>query len=214
MIYVKKASPLTCNLEAACLGIAILVVLTGCASALNTAGKGDYACPGMPSGVLCKTPAAVYKSTHLDPVETEFDKPIGSAAVAASEEARKPNAATHSKIANAAARNSTTNGANGPRPVREPATVVRIWIAPWVDKQDNLHLAQTQYTEVKPRTWTVGKPESTANSGYVIPHRAYESIASGDAPKNERNEKRPSDVNQSVKSQASREANALAEPLN
>jgi len=165
-----------------------VLTLSGCASALNTAGSGDYGCPGMPSGVLCKTPAAVYKSTHLEPEPTEFDTPIeGPASLQAakaqvSQDAPKSRAqitAQAAAVPPAAVINPQAAAgkfASGPRPVREPARIARIWIAPWIDKHDNLHLAQTHYTEIKPRTWTVGRPEAVSGGGYVIPYKAYEAI--------------------------------------
>ena len=195
------------------LSLSTLTILSGCSSLFNTAGSGDYSCPGMPNGVLCKTPAAVYKSTHLDPPVTEFDTPIGAAAVAEFEASRFSATTTPSKAANAAVA-APSNVSSGPRPVREPAKVARIWIAPWVDKHDNLHLAETQYTEIKPRTWTVGLPEVAASAGYVIPHRAFDDIQAGAEAKNERSETRTSDGTPSANSQASREASALVAPPN
>jgi len=191
---------------------AALVVgaLSGCSSVLNTADNADYGCPGMPLGVTCKTPAAVYKSTNGDVGETAFDQPIGADAQAKVE---APVAQSHGLASTRAA----TTAKPGPRPVREPARVARIWIAPWVDRNDNLHLAQTLYTEIKPRTWTVGKPEVAASSGYVIPHKAFESIESPvSVASNEREEKRPSVGNTpTVSSQASREvADLIAPPGN
>lgn len=186
----------------------VIVMLPGCSSVLNTASNNDYACPGMPMGVVCKTPAAVYKSTHGDVGETEFDQPIGVNGQSEGTTATK--AEIYGKVA-------TPVGANlGPRPVREPARVARIWIAPWVDKNDNLHLAQILYTEVKPRTWTVGKQEVAAGSGYVIPHKAFESIESPEsAVRNERREKRPSvGSTPTVSSQTSREVGDLVAPQN
>lgn len=152
-------------------------VLPGC-SLLNPADSADYACPGMPMGVTCKTPAAVYKSTNGELAQTEFDTPIGGVA-------GKTNTSSSGQLADAAARTTSGKAAvvPGPKPVREPAKVARIWIAPWIDKSDNLHLAQTIYTEIKPRTWTVGKPEVAASAGYVIPHKAFNAIG-GDKPSN------------------------------
>lgn len=155
--------------------LAVILTLTGCASALNTAGSGDYGCPGMPTGVLCKTPAAVYKSTHLDPKPTDFDLPINGAL---SGEAAKsqPMPMANSQAGFVDIQAAAHKFIAGPRPVREPARIARIWIAPWIDKQDNLHLAQTHFTEIKPRTWTVGRQEAISGGGYVIPYKAYEAI--------------------------------------
>ena len=41
-------------------------------------------------------------------------------------------------------------------PIREPARVMRIWIAPWQDASGNLHMASRVYTEIAPRQWSVG----------------------------------------------------------
>lgn len=41
-------------------------------------------------------------------------------------------------------------------PIREPARVMRIWIAPWQDATGNLHMASRVYTEIAPRQWSVG----------------------------------------------------------
>lgn len=187
------------------LATSVIGTLSGCSTVLNTADNAEYGCPGMPMGVTCKTPAAVYKSTNGEVAATPFDQPIG---VTAETKNEAPLAQGGAQPAQRAA--STVKP--GPRPVREPARVARIWIAPWVDKEDNLHLAQTLYTEVKPRTWTVGKPEVAASSGYVIPHMAFDSIESP-VESNVRDEKRPSvGTAPTVSSQTSREAASLIAP--
>lgn len=149
------------------------IVLSGCGSLLNPAGSSEYGCPGMPMGVTCKTPAAVYKSTHGETEQTEFDTAFGRAGEAA---ARTSKAQKAEQGAPASAGAPAAHQRMSIKPVREPARVARIWIAPWVDKNDNLNLASFQYTEIKPRTWTVGVPESKSASGYVIPHRAFDAI--------------------------------------
>lgn len=165
---------------AAC--VAILGSMVGCASTLNTADNSDFGCPGMPLGVVCKTPAAVFNSTNGELPVTDFDTPIGAKKIANGDVGNNMSVPEHKVVAampgmpglpeiNDLAKN------HGPRPVREPARVVRIWIAPWVDKQDNLHLAQLQYSEVTPRYWTVGIDEVKSGSSYVIPHVAFNNIA-------------------------------------
>ena len=41
-----------------------VILLAGCASTLNTADHDAFACPGMPAGVICKSPVQVYRATH------------------------------------------------------------------------------------------------------------------------------------------------------
>jgi hypothetical protein len=46
----------------------------------------------------------------------------------------------------------------GPVPIRVPAQVMRIWIAPWEDDHGDLHAPGYLYTEIAPRRWTIGEP--------------------------------------------------------
>ena len=142
------------------------VVLAGCAGTFNTSDNDSFGC-GLPKGETCKTPSAVYKSTNADLPKTEYDEPINI-------QKSIPGLAATAKAVPAPGVAYTT--APGPRPIREPAQVVRIWIAPWVDKNDNLSLAQYQYAEIKPRTWSIGIEEGRG-PGYVIPHLAIGSVA-------------------------------------
>lgn len=208
------ATPLFCGMEeklvtrakTLMVSAAALSLLSGCGSMLNPAENGSYACPGMPHGVICKTPAAVYKSTNGDVASTEFDQPIGVG---------QPEGGTLSKDAIYGQQfdngNTSVGVKPGPRPVREPARVARIWIAPWVDKNDSLHLAQILYTEIKPRTWTVGKQEVASGGGYVIPHKAFAGI---EAPKAINQQNTQQSVTPTVNSQSNLDAAELVAPRN
>jgi conjugal transfer pilus assembly protein TraV len=46
----------------------------------------------------------------------------------------------------------------GPVPLRVPAQVMRVWIAPWEDSRGDLHAPGYLYTEIEPRRWTLGAP--------------------------------------------------------
>lgn len=192
----------------------VLLGLGGCASSVNTAGSADFACPGMPMGVTCKTPGAVYKSTNQDLPVTDFDTPLGSLllnqnqslASAAAAQTLQPGGQAAKTISTAYSLPTVASierKTARPKPVREPAQVMRIWIAPWVDNQDTLHLAQLHYSEIVPRTWTVGKPETKSGAGYVIPHLAFDAPTSAEnsVSKNVRPEQRTSDAQASVNAQ-------------
>lgn len=43
-----------------------------------------------------------------------------------------------------------------PVPLRTEAEVIRIWIAPWEDKQGDLNLESLVYSEINKRKWVVG----------------------------------------------------------
>lgn len=132
--------------------IAILLVLplAGCAGFFNTAGSGEFSCPGMP-GVMCKTPGQVYKMTQGDMLDASvLDAKIVS-----------------TKRVNSFA---TTVDTNTPMPIRESAKVMRVWIAPWTDQNDDLHWPSYVYTEIQRRKWNFGNPDFKAMNP-VIPYR-------------------------------------------
>ncbi|MBF0779437.1 TraV family lipoprotein, partial [Streptococcus cuniculi] len=45
------------------------------------------------------------------------------------------------------------------RPLREAAQVMRIWISPWADAQDNLNWSSYVFTEITPKRWAFGEQE-------------------------------------------------------
>lgn len=148
---------------------ATILVLSGCASTLNTASNSTFGC-GLPKGQTCKTPTAVYNSTHGTGQQTQYDTPVGNNSTKSTTAPAKGGGVVSTQGGtNIVLGGHIHSAVNGPRPVREPAQIVRIWIAPWVDASDTLHLAQYQFAEVQPRTWTVGLEEKKGG-GYVIPH--------------------------------------------
>lgn len=144
-------------------------VLSGCSSFFNTANSSDFACPGMPAGVMCTTPATVYEMTNgegINAVRGAPDAPQPSPSATVSTPAKvsgsAPNQATLAKPLYAEPQT--------PQPLREPARVMRVWVKPWIDVNDDLHWPSYVYTEVVPRKWTVGKKEFAAMRALNVPH--------------------------------------------
>jgi conjugal transfer pilus assembly protein TraV len=135
------------------IAILLVVLLTGCASGLNPAGSGEFACPGMP-GVMCKTPGQVYKMTEGDRLDPSALAPIIPKTVLG-------------KRSNPVAQ---INDANTPMPIREPAKVMRVWIAPFTDKNNDLNWPSYVYTEIEARKWSFGNPDFKAMTP-VIPYK-------------------------------------------
>jgi len=54
-------------------------------------------------------------------------------------------------------------------PVRTPAVVMRVWVAPYEDKHGDLHLAGLIFTEIEQRTWQIGAPGGGAPSNLMDP---------------------------------------------
>ncbi len=113
----------------------IPLVLAGCAA---SSGKSKFACPGMPAGVVCKTPLEVYEMTnHADSVSEAVRKP--------------PKIKERAPLLRASYDN--------PKPILEPAKVMRVWIAPWVDENQDLHWPSYVFSEITPRRWSFGETE-------------------------------------------------------
>ena len=57
----------------------------------------------------------------------------------------------------------------GPVPIRLPAQVLRVWIAPWEDAHGDLHAPGYVYTEVVPRRWSLGEPATATATQRITP---------------------------------------------
>ncbi|HIF9538232.1 TPA: type IV conjugative transfer system lipoprotein TraV [Photobacterium damselae] len=42
-------------------------------------------------------------------------------------------------------------------PIRTPTKVMRIWISPWIDSKDALHLSGLVFVDVEPKKWNIGE---------------------------------------------------------
>jgi conjugal transfer pilus assembly protein TraV len=119
-------------------------------------GEKQYACAGRPEGFTCKSALEVYELTDSDDWQTEVE-----AEREASAEGRggRLEASATSAIAVAADRPALPEMNTGTIPLRTPARVLRIWIAPWEDDGGDLHMPGLVYTEVESRRWQVGLSE-------------------------------------------------------
>lgn len=122
------------------------IFLAGCANTLNTAENSEFSCKS-DVGVVCKTPIAIYQSTHGSLPVTERDRPIN--------QAQPGESVAKVLVANLSSQEEID------KPVRLPPTVMRIWINRWISKNDDLHLEQRIFTEVQPRRWAVGQNEAS-----------------------------------------------------
>lgn len=147
------------NLKLAAVASSILL-MTGCGS---LDWKSEYACPGMPSGVVCKSPVEVYKMTE------KTDRVINEEGESA-QKARDRMTSAAGEAALSQVPSQVTTGRNLPReaqPILEPAKVVRIWIAPWIDSAQDLHMPGYVFTEVTPRRWSFGEASATRSKPLV-----------------------------------------------
>jgi conjugal transfer pilus assembly protein TraV len=54
-----------------------------------------------------------------------------------------------------------------PTPIRTPAQVMRIWIAPWEDSDGDLMVSNYVFTELEPRRWMIGKSAPTLSPSLI-----------------------------------------------
>jgi len=130
----------------------VSVALSGCAS--FGVGEKEYACPGRPDGVSCVSTTDLYDMTDGDDYEQRLE-----AARRKPGEDKREDAAKEAPVRFAAPRGPkpvVPELEAGAVPIRTPARVMRIWVAPWETEDGDLHLAGTVYTEVEPRRWQVG----------------------------------------------------------
>lgn len=136
---------------------------SACTSLLNPAGNESFACQDNQD---CATPLEVYSETHRSPTEVRFGR------TPETWKSGKGDKNSNKKDINLIAQETqafdltkrvvgiTTNIDDNPvKPMREKSMVLRIWIAPWVDKEDNLNMPGHVFTDVSPKKWAFGEQE-------------------------------------------------------
>lgn len=124
-------------------------------SACSTPWKSEYSCPGMPNGVVCKSPVEVYRLTErADHVTRDVEDAGAGDRTGEASKAAAANVFIPAKLA------SSQQLPREALPIREPAKLMRIWIAPYPDAKDDLHFPGLVVTEITPRRWSFG--EATA----------------------------------------------------
>lgn len=176
-------------------GILFVASLAGCATVLDPNGaSSEYTCtdPNNPDemvdGIVCKTPFAVYKSTHGAPEVKQSDLPIGvtmedyqSGNIQVGGNANPNEGMPHPAFGlgyQVPGQLAHQNQPDYARPVREPAQIMRIWIAPWIDKRDDLHFPSHVYTEIQARHWAFGV-EAFHGRGVIMPTKELGAVPGG-----------------------------------
>lgn len=114
---------------------ALVLMLTGCAASLpnSQSSAPPTTAPDTVAALQAHQPEVVSQAQQADASEPT---------IAA--------APTPADVVESAAAKAT---AKAPEPTRTPASVLRLWVAPWEDADGNLHGASHVYTEVLPRRW-------------------------------------------------------------
>ncbi|WP_020563520.1 TraV family lipoprotein [Methylosarcina fibrata] len=138
------------------LRVFIRLVLLGLTVFFSTGCATQYGCKGMPDDPQCLSTTEAYQVTDKALLEPPKPQTPKSEAVKAEAIAPSPRHARQPvpKI-------------EDPTPIRTPAQVMRIWIAPWEDSDGDLMVSGYVYTELEPRRWMIGKSAPTVSPSLV-----------------------------------------------
>lgn len=125
----------------------IAIILTGCAT--------EYGCIGMPEDPKCLSTTEAYQATDKAlSVAAKVDATAAAARPKRSKSALPPTLQPVPKI-------------DDPTPIRTPAQIMRIWIAPWEDSDGDLMVSNYIYTELEPRRWMIGNSVPTFSPALI-----------------------------------------------
>lgn len=154
-------------------GLAFSVgILSGC-----TVGQSEFNCSAGDDNALCGSSRTIYRATDGELKENTTltyikDGKVHQTTLAELDKLKNPNAQPLQKSKISEISNSKGQLNQGVpfsfsydgKVLRKEVQVLRIWIAPWVDKSDDLHLSTLVYTDIENRKWEVGTPDETQAS--------------------------------------------------
>lgn len=123
----------------------MLFALSGCSLSGNR-----YSCP-LEKGVRCLSTSEAYSQSHNGQVPKAVDGKQAANTVKTNHDTAKRNSSENEPYHVVKVRDFA-------KPLRTPSQVMRIWIAPWQDKQDDLSISGYLYTEIESRKWIYGLP--------------------------------------------------------
>lgn len=129
--------------------------ITGCTTTMGIGEKSEFACNKKQDGMGCSSVESVYEATN----GANYRQAISEHAV------RSTSSAPTQSVSQAAV--APMPAPSWPAPVLEPASVLRIWIAPWVDDKKALHWPSYVFAEVTPRKWSFGNMDFRSSQQLV-----------------------------------------------
>lgn len=136
--------------------VLISILASGCATT-------EYGCKGMPEDPKCLSTTEAYQLSDKalpDPMKMSEPKAEGV-------NAQTDSAVPSSSLPPTPLLQKPVPKIDDPTPIRTPAQVMRIWIAPWEDAEGDLMVSNYVYTEIEPRRWMIGKSAPTLSPSLV-----------------------------------------------
>ncbi len=121
-----------------------ILQLTGCST--MGLGQNDFNC-GTHDNPKCASVMEAYENSH------------GTAEKGGRKGQKKELRAENLPGAAPVQMTASVDDASYPKPILEPAKVMRIWVAPWVDEKETLHWPSYVFTEIATRKWSYGQPD-------------------------------------------------------
>lgn len=143
----------------------LLPALTACANMAGLDGKSEFACKA-PDGVVCTSVSGVYANTMAGtlPARREGNAPQ-SAAPGSASESRPIGPAAPLKSYSAVPPTGAAPAAG--TPLLSPPRVLRLWLAPWVDEDGDLHDQAYLYVMWHRGEWQLGHTEAVIRSQFA-----------------------------------------------
>jgi conjugal transfer pilus assembly protein TraV len=136
-------------------------------SGCSSFGSPEYSCSGIPEGKRCTPTRALYdgsnggespKAHHVTADQKNERDPGNSTEISHDQGSQVVSNPVTDPVIDTFV---TPNLPDRPVPIRTPAQVMRIWVASWEDTSTGALISPGYiYTEVEPRRWVIGKPES------------------------------------------------------
>lgn len=151
------------------IGSLIAVALSGCSIG---AGQSDFNCSGGDENALCGSSRSIYELTHgtLNPKNTVIVVEDGEKKSYTVDELKKLNA---QQVSSGISEKNQSHAqyTNVPQEfsfdgevLRNDVRVIRVWIAPFIDTNDDLHLSAMVYTDISNKSWELGRKQQNHNA--------------------------------------------------
>jgi conjugal transfer pilus assembly protein TraV len=167
----------------------LVLMLSGAVSVLSgcTVGQSDFNCSSGDENALCASSRTIYRATDNELQENETityikDGEVHQTTLSELDSLKESISGERNSESDnrtiSEKKSSVSHSNTGTQQVpfqfnydgevlRKDVKVLRIWVAPFVDKNDDLHLSTLLYTDIEKRKWEVGsiEPQTGLMSG-------------------------------------------------
>ena len=143
----------------------LLPALSACANMAGLDGKSEFACKA-PDGVVCTSVSGVYANTLAGTLPDRREGNIHQSTTPDSTTESKPKSPSDPIKPYAAEPPASTAPSSG-TPLLSPPRVLRLWLAPWVDEEGDLHDQAYLYVMWHRGEWQLGHTEAAIRKQFA-----------------------------------------------